>query len=292
MKPVGPDLSRAPELLAGRGSALGRSIHLLGLTTSTNDEAKRGAQAGASHGATWVAEEQSAGRGRQGRTWLAAPGENLLFSVLLRLECPPARLPLVSLVAGLAVRDAVARAAPGAVVRVKWPNDVVAGEDAASKVAGVLVEAITAGSRVQAAVVGVGINVHTRHFPDELARRATSVALLGAGGSAPPDRAEILADVLAGLDHDLEPVLHRGLGLVRARLDAADALRGRIVRHTSVPGGDGTSAALPQRGQHQEEGVAEGIDNEGRLMVRLASAALVRYSAGEVHLGGCVRERR
>jgi BirA family biotin operon repressor/biotin-[acetyl-CoA-carboxylase] ligase len=245
-------------------------MHLLGLTTSTNDEAKRGAQAAAPHGATWVAEEQSAGRGRQGRTWMAAPGESLLFSVLLRLACPPTRLPLVSLVAGLAVRDAVARAAPRAAVRVKWPNDVVAGEHATSKVAGVLVEAITAGSRVQAAVVGVGINVHARHFPDELARRATSVALLGGGEGGAPDRAEILADVLVGLDRDLEVVLHRGLGLVRSRLESADALRGRMVRNVAAPGG--------------EAGVAEGIDDEGRLIVRLSNGSLVRYSAGEVHL--------
>jgi biotin-(acetyl-CoA carboxylase) ligase len=95
------------------------------------------------------------------------------------------------------------------------------------------------------------------------------VALLASGGET-VHRAEILADVLAGLDRDLELVLHRGLGLVRSRLESADALRGRRVRNVAAPGG--------------EAGVAEGIDDDGRLLVQLANGSLVRYSAGEVHL--------
>jgi BirA family biotin operon repressor/biotin-[acetyl-CoA-carboxylase] ligase len=164
-------------------------------------------------------------------------------------------------VAGLAVRDAVARAAPAADARVKWPNDVVVG---GKKVAGVLVEAITAGSRVEAVVVGAGINVHTRAFPAELEDRATSVSLLA---SEPPDRAAILADVLCTLDHDLHVVVGRGLSLVRARLLAADALHGRRVRS------DGS-----------DEGIADGIDDDGRLLVRRNDGILTRWSAGEVHL--------
>src|SRR5579871_2462505 len=108
-----PDLARASELVAARGSALGHPMHLLRETTSTNDEAKQAAREGAPHGSTWVTERQTAGRGRQGRTWQSAPGEGLLFSVLARVSCSPARVPPVALAAGLAVRDAVARAAPG-----------------------------------------------------------------------------------------------------------------------------------------------------------------------------------
>jgi BirA family biotin operon repressor/biotin-[acetyl-CoA-carboxylase] ligase len=128
----------------------------------------------------------------------------------------------------------------------------------------VLVEAITAGSRVQAVVIGVGINVHTREFPEELAGRATSVALQSNG---PVDRATLLADVLVGLDRDLHVVVGRGLGLLRARLEAADVLRGRRVRSDT---GD--------------EGTASGIDEDGRLLVRRDDGILVRWSAGEVHL--------
>lgn len=258
---VAPDLESAPALVRERGSALGVPMHLLASTTSTNDEAKHAAKKGAPGGACWVTEEQTAGRGRQGRTWVSPRGENLLFSVLVRVTCPPSRLPPIALVSGLAVRDAVARAAPEAAPKIKWPNDVLVD---GKKLAGVLVEAITAGSRVQAVVIGVGINVHTREFPEELAGRATSVALQSNG---PVDRATLLADVLVGLDRDLHVVVGRGLGLLRARLEAADVLRGRRVRSDT---GD--------------EGTASGIDEDGRLLVRRDDGILVRWSAGEVHL--------
>ena len=264
-----PDLERASALVAERGLSLGKPLHLLGETTSTNDEAKRGARSGAPHGATWVAESQSAGRGRQGRQWVSPRGENLLFSVLVRLSCPPSRLPPLALVAGLAARDAIARAAPGCEVGIKWPNDVVVGKER-KKVAGVLVEAILQGRTVEALVVGIGINVHTRVFPDELAPRATSIALLA---SHPPDRAEVLADALSVLDRDLELAASRGLGLVHARLSSADALRGEQV-----------ASERGEKGEEGDGGTAEGIDLEGRLLVRRPDGVLARWGAGEVHL--------
>jgi len=258
---IAADLERAPGLVAERGSVLGVPMHLLASTTSTNDEAKHAAKDGAPSGSTWVAEQQTAGRGRQGRVWVSPRGENLLFSVLVRVTCPPSRLPPIALVAGLAVRDAVALAAPEAGPRIKWPNDVLLD---GKKVAGVLVEAITAGSRVQAVVIGVGINVHTRDFPEDIAERATSIAL---ASRVPPDRAAVLADVLACLDRDLHVVAALGLGLLRARLEAADALRGKRVRNDT---GD--------------EGTAGGIDDDGRLLVRRDDGVVTRWSAGEVHL--------
>jgi len=247
-------------------SQLGQPLYRLAITTSTNDEAKRAAKEGAPHGSTWVAEQQTAGRGRQGRTWESPPGENLLFSVLLRVTCPPSRIPPIALVAGLAVRDAVARAAPGVDVRIKWPNDVLV-ED--KKIAGVLVEAVTMGSRVEAVIVGIGLNVHTRAFPEELAARATSVALVA---KQPPERDALLADVLANLDRDAHIVVGRGLESLRHRLEAADGLKGRRVR--SDPGNTGRA----------DEGIASGIDDDGRLLVKRDDGVISRWSAGEVHL--------
>ena len=180
--------------------ALGTPLHRLEETTSTNDEAKRAAKDGAPHGTTWVAESQTAGRGRQGRAWTSARGESLLFSVLVRVACPPSRLPPLALVAGLAARDAAANALgpiDAAAPMLKWPNDVIVGK---KKLAGVLVESILSGGRVEAVVVGVGMNVTTRAFPPELEDRATSLALLGA---ARLDRDAILADILTGLARDL-----------------------------------------------------------------------------------------
>jgi BirA family biotin operon repressor/biotin-[acetyl-CoA-carboxylase] ligase len=263
---IGPDLERAEEHVRERGATLGLPLHLLATTTSTNDEAKRAAKAGAPHGATWVTEEQTAGRGRQNRTWTSARGESLLFSTLARLSCPPSRLPTLAIAAGLAVQQAIARAASDSAPAMKWPNDVLVG---GRKIAGVLVEAVTLGSRVDAVVIGIGINVHTRSFPEEIADRATSVALVARDV---PERQVLLSDVLAQLDRDVHVVAARGLGLLRARLDAADALRNARVRSEAG-----------------EAGVASGIDDDGRLVVRRNDGVVVRWSAGEVHVVGTAR---
>lgn len=231
-------------------------------TTSTNDEAKRGAKEGAAHLTVWTAESQTAGRGRQGRAWSSPRGENLLFSVLLRIACAPVRVPLVALVAGLAVRDAVARILPRPDdVKVKWPNDVLVSD---KKVAGILVESSIQGTKVDHVIVGVGLNVHTRNFPDELAVIATSLALEGAPPDRLDDRDALLEAIAENLDHDVEHVVHRGLGLVHARLERADYLEGRDL--------DG------------DLGRAEGIDEDGRLLVRKPDGILVRLSSGEVRV--------
>jgi len=258
-----PDEADARRLLQAAGGRVTGPLHWLRDTTSTNDEAKHAARSGAPHGSIWVAEDQRAGRGRQGRAWLGTAGESLLCSFLLRLSCAPARVPLVSLVAGLAARDAVAAATPGTVVKIKWPNDVwIEGK----KVAGILVESSLRGGKVESVVVGIGVNVLTRTFPEELRGIATSCALAAAPGSTVPGRAQILADIARGLDRDVEHVVHRGAGIIRARLEAHDALRGHSV--ASEAG----------------EGIASGIDDEGKLMVRREDGVLVRWNAGEVHL--------
>lgn len=258
---VAHDLKDAARVIAAKGCMLGVPLEIMDETSSTNDVAKRAAKLGAPHGALWLAESQLAGRGRQGRSWIGVPGESLMFSVLVRLTCPSSRLPLLALASGLAVRDAIARAAPGADVRVKWPNDVLVG---GRKVAGILVETADTSSKSPALVVGIGVNVFTRNFPDELATRATSVAFVAAD---PPTRVAILADILEGLDRDLTFVAARGLGMIHARMTAADALRDRPVRTD-----DGT------------EGVARGIDLEGRLRVERKDGTVVTLVAGEVHL--------
>jgi BirA family transcriptional regulator, biotin operon repressor / biotin---[acetyl-CoA-carboxylase] ligase len=270
------DLGRAPAALASRGCSLGAPLVIEQETVSTNDDAKRGAREGAPHGALWLAESQTGGRGRQGRAWLSPPGENLLFSVLLRLRCAPARVPPVSLVVGLAVRDAVARALGAdadADVVVKWPNDVMVRrpDGTLRKVAGVLVESALAGAKVEYVIVGIGINVHTRALPADLAAIATSIALEreARGGRATLDRAEILADVLAGLERDVELVAHKGLAHVHARLTRHDALAGRAVE--SVGDGD-------------VRGTAAGIDMDGRLIVRREEGTLVHVASGEMRV--------
>jgi BirA family biotin operon repressor/biotin-[acetyl-CoA-carboxylase] ligase len=248
--------------IATRGLTIGKPMELMEEIDSTNDAAKRAAKNDAPHGALFVAESQSRGRGRQGRAWLGARGESILASVVLRVRCAPRDLPPISLAVGLAARDAVANAlGEKNRAKLKWPNDVVID---GKKVAGVLIEAVLTSSRVEAVIVGVGVNVHQRNFPDEIADRATSIAL---HAHEAPDRANVLVDFLSGLDRDVAHVASRGLGLVHARITAADALRGNQIRTD-----DGIA------------GVAIGIDLDGALRVRKEDGAIVRLSAGEVHL--------
>ena len=254
-----PDFPGLGAAIAARGMAIGAPLEILDETDSTNDVAKRAAKNGAAHGALFVAEAQRAGRGRQGRPWVGVRGESILASVLLRISCEPRKLPPLALVAGLAARDAIAKALGGrADAKIKWPNDVLLG---GRKVAGVLVEAVLVGHRVEAVVVGVGVNVHQRAFAPEIEERATSVAL---HATSPADRAAILVDLLEGLDREVAHVAARGLGLVHARLAAADALEGRDVNVEGV------------------RGVACGIDLDGALRVRGEDGTVRRVVAGEV----------
>ena len=266
MKGIYPDLVTAEAKIRERGSSLGLPIRLFAEIGSTNDEAKAAAKSGAPHGALWVAESQDKGRGRQGRAWVSPPGENLLFSVLVRVVCPAARLPQLAICAGLSVVETAQALLPKERVLLKWPNDVwVSGK----KLAGILVESSFARNRAESVVIGIGLNVHTREFPAEISSIATSLAL---SGGQRLDRGSILADLLSRLDQDIVHVAGRGLGMVHARIAKVDALRGvRIATDRNDPAG-------------VTEGIAEGIDTEGRLIVVTDAGKRESLVSGEVHL--------
>jgi BirA family transcriptional regulator, biotin operon repressor / biotin---[acetyl-CoA-carboxylase] ligase len=200
---------------------LGRPRLHLRATSSTNDRARALAAAGAPHGTLVTAGEQTAGRGRQGRTWSAPPGRALLCSLVLRDYDP-----LLPLRAGLAVADLAGDAA-----RVKWPNDVLVD---GRKVAGILVEA-----RPQDgwAVLGIGVNVAVdlADLPPELGDRA------GTLGRAPGEVEAALTELLAALENRLAEPPAAALDALRAR----DALRDRPVRWAD---GEGTGAGIDDAG--------------------------------------------
>ena len=247
----------------GRSLTLGRECVVTRVTGSTNDDALNAARAGAPHGALFVADEQQHGRGRRGNTWHAPPGEALLFSVLLRPELPPERASSLALVAGLAVRAAVAQAlAAGNVSRtaqVKWPNDVVVDK---LKVAGILVESQMRGEKLGAAVVGIGLNTGRLELPPDVQPRATSLGALGA--STP--REELLHNVLAELELRLARLEgHRSpLSTLVTELSEHDALRGERVTVGDV------------------EGTASGIDTVGNLKVVDATGRTHTVTSGHV----------
>ena len=215
-------------------------LHLR-VVDSTSDRAKQLAGGDAPHGTLITASEQTAGHGRQGRTWTAPAGEALLMSLVLRRWTE-----LLPLAAAVGVAEAVGEAA-----RIKWPNDILVDD---RKVAGILVE-----SRAHEgwAVLGIGVNVAVREFPEELRDIAGSL------GRDAGDVEPFLAHLLAALDRRLEAPAEEILDAWRER----DALRGRPIRWS---GGEGT---------------ATGIDGAGRLMVDLDSGGTTALDAGEVHLG-------
>jgi BirA family biotin operon repressor/biotin-[acetyl-CoA-carboxylase] ligase len=247
------------------GSGFGAPWRHYALTDSTNTRARELAAAGAPHGTVVTAAEQSAGRGRQGRTWTAPAGRALLYSAILR-PLDPVRHATLPLAVPLAVCEAAEALQPEIECGVKWPNDVlVAGRQ--SKLAGVLIEARP---RDGWAVIGIGLNltISQDEFPEELRHTATSLfpddsAVPYAGGAgirnSPTRAAEVLSERL-GAWVEAEP---------EAVLDAwreRDALRGREV---AWEGG---------------EGVADGIDERGYLLVRVADGDRIALGAGEVHL--------
>jgi BirA family transcriptional regulator, biotin operon repressor / biotin---[acetyl-CoA-carboxylase] ligase len=220
-------------------------LHLR-VTDSTNDRARALAMAGTPHGTLVTAARQTAGRGRQGRHWVAPADSALLMSLVLR--SPPRLLPLI---AAVAVCDVA-----GAKARIKWPNDIVlVRSPGLAKVAGILAE-----GRPQDgwAVLGIGVNVAVR-LEDLPAELRDTAATLG----QPPEQIEpTLTRLLDALQRWLDAPAEAVLDRYRAR----EVLRGRDV---AWAGGRGR---------------AEGIDGEGRLVVALAGGGHTALDAGEVHL--------
>ena len=242
---------------------IGRELHCATEIPSTNDAARELADEGAVHGEVVIAESQTAGRGRRGRSWASPPGMNLYLSVVLRPELPPQRAPELTLVASIAVCEACRKA--GVDAGIKWPNDVLAG---GRKVAGILTELSAEPDVVHWVIVGVGVNLNATpdDYPAELRAIATSLA---AERGQPVPRALFAAALLAELEYWLDLHAEEGFEPVREAWRERSVTLGRTVRI------DG------ERGE--VEGVAENIDDSGSLLVRV-DGSLVRVTGGDVRL--------
>ena len=231
-------------------------FHRKETTASTNADARAGRP-----GDVFVAEFQTAGRGRLDHEWHAARGENLTFSAVLdAADAPPAEVATLPLVVGLAVARAVeALLGNSSQVAVKWPNDVLVG---GKKICGILCE-----RNGDAVIAGVGLNVNQTDFPAEIAARATSLRL--AAGS-PFDRDGVLNGVVAEIGDMHSRWLRGGFAALRGAFAALDFLKGRTV---SVFAMDGDSAPV--------EGLCGGVQDDGSLLV-----GDVKVYAGEAHVAG------
>ncbi len=242
---------------------LGQVIHWYEELGSTSDRAKELADAGAEHGEVVIAEAQTAGRGRRGRTWVSPPRKNLYFSVVLRPELPPARAAELTLVGSIAICDALRQA--GVDAGIKWPNDLLA---SGRKIGGILTELAAEPDRVHWVVLGVGVNVNARaaDFPPELAGEATSV-LLERGQAAP--RALLAAACFTALEGWIDRHAEEGFGVIREAWRERSVTLGREV----VVKADGRDVS----------GTAEDIDDAGALLVRTAGG-VERILSGDVKL--------
>ena len=245
------------ELVRARELGYGVPFHYSSSTGSTNDLALDSARAGGASGSVFFADHQAQGRGRRGKSWLAEPRHNLLFSVLVRPpegSSPPAAL---TLAVGLGVRAALG-AVSTTPLRVKWPNDVLAGP---RKLAGILCEGVFEGKRLSAVVIGIGINVLRQRWPVELEGQV--VALEELAPDVELQREQLLADVLHGVERRVETCNGAGFASLLAEFAQFDALAGERVE---------VSGPTPLIGR------ARGIDAEGRLLVDSDGIVVPVYS--------------
>ena len=256
-----PDLL-LPEMLQPlvRGTIFGEHIHHYYRAGSTNTLALEAAAAGAPEGSVFLAEQQTAGRGRGSNQWHSAESAGIYCSVILRPALPPSDVLVLSLAAGLAVRSAVQEIDSRAIPDLKWPNDLLI---AGKKFCGILTEMNAEATRVRHIVVGIGINVNHGQFPNDLQKTATSLAIETGGTWS---RVDLCAALLKSLDREYQSLLantEAHSDILRRFEDQSSMARGKAVRVEENGGFEGTT---------------EGLDPRGFLRVRTDDGLRIVYS--------------
>ena len=247
---TGYRMERMPDVLSPsllrrrlRDSPFGKRIYHYFKTASTNSIALELGHAGEPHGALVVAEEQTGGRGRAGRTWHSEKTSGIYMSALLRPGISPILAPVITMAAGLAVRDAV-QEETGVAADLRWPNDVLAD---GKKICGILTEMYAEPSQVRFIIVGIGVNVNHTAIPAELAGIATSLRLIG---GKPVSRIQLLVRLLRHLESYYNRFLAEGAQPILSRFaEVSSYARGKRVRiHTGTETYVGTTDGLEANG--------------------------------------------
>ena len=261
-----PDLL-LPEILRPmlRGTIFDQHLHHFYKIGSTNTAAMSAAAEGAPEGSVFLAEEQTAGRGRGANAWQSPRSTGVYCSVILRPSLPPSDVLVLSLAAGLAVRSAIQQVDSRVAADLKWPNDLLINS---KKVCGILTEMNAEATRVRYIVVGIGINVNQTGFPREL--QATSLRLVT---SSEWSRVELVAALLKSL--------HLEYRNLTEDPDGRESILRRFAENSSWI--YGKNVRIEENGS-AFEGTTEGLDPRGFLQVRTAHGL-------QVVLSGTVRER-
>ncbi len=242
---------------------LGHPCIVLDEVDSTNSETMRRANEGAREGLMVLANRQTAGRGRLHRRWHSIAGHTLTMSVLLKPPLSPEKIPQIPLLIAVALHDALSSFAPD--INIKWPNDIL---HRGGKMVGILTEMRAEPGRVQAVVVGMGINVHApeKGWPREIAATATD---LDTASGRIVSRMEAVVCILESMERHYLDYLDHGFDPVRKQWWQAHAACGKQVRVYD--------------GLHYIEGIAEDMDEDGALLLR-THAGLQRIVAGDLEL--------
>jgi len=249
-----PDLL-LPEILEPllRGTIFDAHVHHFYKIGSTNTAAMAAASQGAPEGTVFLAEEQTAGRGRGANSWESARSAGIYCSVVLRPALPPSDVLVMALAAGLAVRAAIEQVNPRVTPDLKWPNDVLID---GKKVCGILAEMNAEVTRVRYIVVGIGINVNHSSFPKELQDEAISLRMVTGSESS---RVELAAALLKSLDQEYR--------LLAEPRGARQSILRRFAEHSSWV--RGKQVRIEENGS-RVEGTTDGLDDRGFLRVRTA----------------------
>jgi len=265
-----PDLL-LPEFIVGglAGTMFSKNIHHYFRVGSTNQAAMAAAGTGEPAGSVFLAEEQTAGRGRGGHSWHSEKSSGIYCSVLLRPDLPPSEVLVVSLAVGLAAQAAVEQVI-GTRPDLRWPNDLLLG---GKKFAGILTEMNAEATQVRFVVVGVGINVNQQHFPAELAEIATS---LRRETGRPWSRLELVTALLKSLDREFRMLLPQRVGIGPAPPEAAMTIIRRFEERSSYA--RGKRVHVEENGGF--EGVTTGLDDRGFLLVKARDGLRTVLSGG------------
>jgi len=260
-----PDKLLPEEVLQGLKTRIFTGpVHYFETLGSTNDLAKALAAQGAPEGAVVVAEAQTSGRGRLGRTWDAPPGVGLYVSLVLRPMLPPMELPQITLTTAVAVVRAVRRVA-GPAPGIKWPNDLLIN---GKKLGGILTEMETESDRIRHVVVGLGLNVNNPGFAPELAATATSLAL--ATGKT-FSRVNLLQAWLEEFEALYGRFLNQGFAAILEEWKGFNVTLGKMV--------------TVRQGPREISGQATDVAPDGALLLLTAKGEMVRVTSGEITPG-------
>lgn len=242
---------------------LGTKLYYFAEIDSTNACARRLAEQGANEGGVIIAEAQTRGRGRLGRSWVSPPLVNLYVSVILRPQMPPVHAPQLTLMAAVALADTIASFI-GAPPTIKWPNDILVG---GKKLAGILTESSCNSERIEFVILGIGVNLNypVALMPKVIRERATSILALTKNNIK---REAFLQRLIQDLDRCYGELEEVGFDSLALRWEALFGLRGKRVRVEMT--------------DHIMIGMAKGIDRDGALIVEDDRGERQRIIAGDV----------